>query len=140
MSLWKLIKSTLAFYLFCKTKINTKNLIGKTKKKYLLPLTNFCLRLGPILNEDGDIIISEEEFLEIQRLKDLKTNYRTKYDELHNLKSEITYCQKLVDQCRLRLIQGQTEPEIKLKTINMAEWIRFIVKMNKNWFLHDLKK
>ncbi|RUS80274.1 hypothetical protein EGW08_011958, partial [Elysia chlorotica] len=60
---------------------------------------------GPILNEDGDIIISEEEFIEIQRLKDLKTNYRAKYDELHNLKSEISYCQKLVDQCRLRLIQ-----------------------------------
>ncbi|GFR81074.1 kinesin-like protein [Elysia marginata] len=60
---------------------------------------------GPILNEDGDIIISEEEFLEIQRLKDLKSNYRTKYDELHNLKSEVSYCQKLVDQCRLRLIQ-----------------------------------
>ncbi|KAH9489559.1 Kinesin-like protein kif9 [Bulinus truncatus] len=60
---------------------------------------------GPLLNEDGDIIISEEEFLEIQRLKELKVFYRTKYDELHNLKSEVIYCQKLVDQCRLKLIQ-----------------------------------
>ncbi|KAK3794847.1 hypothetical protein RRG08_056685 [Elysia crispata] len=82
----------------------TKNAIDQTRQ------TLEKLRIqreadGPILNEDGDIIISEEEFLEIQRLKDLKTNYRTKYDELHNLKSEITYCQKLVDQCRLRLIQ-----------------------------------
>uniref|UniRef100_A0A2C9KB79 Kinesin-like protein n=1 Tax=Biomphalaria glabrata TaxID=6526 RepID=A0A2C9KB79_BIOGL len=60
---------------------------------------------GPLLNEDGDIIISEEEFIEIQHLKDLKIIYRSKYDELHNLKSEVIYCQKLVDQCRLKLIQ-----------------------------------
>ncbi|CAL1534907.1 unnamed protein product [Lymnaea stagnalis] len=60
---------------------------------------------GPVLNEDGDIIISEDEFLEIQRLKDLKIDYRTRYDELHKLKTEVVYCQKLVDQCRLKLIQ-----------------------------------
>lgn len=60
---------------------------------------------GPVLNEDGDIIISEDEFLEIQRLKEFKTEYRAKYDELHKLKTEVVYCQKLVDQCRLKLIQ-----------------------------------
>ncbi|CAG5130384.1 unnamed protein product, partial [Candidula unifasciata] len=60
---------------------------------------------GPIFNDDGDIIISEAEYLEIQKLKELKTSYRSKYDELHNVRAEIMYCQKLVDQCRLRLIQ-----------------------------------
>ena len=28
--------------------------------------------LGPMYNEDGDVIISEEEFLEINKLKSLK--------------------------------------------------------------------
>lgn len=61
---------------------------------------------GPMLNEEGDIIISEEEYLQICRLKDLKVAYRSDFDELKQLKSEVQYCQKLVDQCRQRLIQG----------------------------------
>jgi len=60
---------------------------------------------GPILNEDGDIIISEDEFVEIQRLREMKTQYRTKYQELGQVKAEVVFCQGLVDQCRLRLIQ-----------------------------------
>ncbi|XP_046327027.1 kinesin-like protein KIF9 isoform X1 [Haliotis rufescens] len=60
---------------------------------------------GPSFNEDGDIIISEAEFLEIQVLKELKQKYKTDYDELKRLKAEVQYCQKLVDQCRQRLIQ-----------------------------------
>ena len=62
---------------------------------------------GPQYNEDGDVIISEEEFLEIKRLKELKQQYRQGYDELKNLKAEVQYCQKLVDQCRQRLINGK---------------------------------
>jgi len=38
-------------------------------------------------------------------LKDLKISYRTKYEELGNITSEVVFCQNLVDQCRLRLIQ-----------------------------------
>lgn len=60
---------------------------------------------GPQYNEDGDIIISEEEFFEIKKLKDLKQKYRHDFDELKNLKGEVQYCQRLVDQCRQRLIQ-----------------------------------
>lgn len=63
--------------------------------------------VGPQYNEDGDVIISEEEFMEIKRLKDLKQHYRSGYDELKNLKAEVQYCQKLVDQCRQRLINGK---------------------------------
>ena len=62
---------------------------------------------GPVYNDDGDIIISEEEFLQIQKLKDLKIMYRTDYDELKNLKTQVQYCQKLVDQCRQRLLNGK---------------------------------
>lgn len=60
---------------------------------------------GPQYNEDGDVIISEDEFLEIKRLRELKTRYKTNFDELKNLKAEVQYCQRLVDQCRQRLIQ-----------------------------------
>ncbi|XP_013400973.1 kinesin-like protein KIF9 [Lingula anatina] len=60
---------------------------------------------GFTYNEDGETIISEEEFLEIKQLKEFKQNYRTDHEELKNLKSEVQYCQKLVDQCRQRLIQ-----------------------------------
>ncbi|KAK7113745.1 kinesin-like protein KIF9 isoform X2 [Littorina saxatilis] len=59
---------------------------------------------GPTYNDDGDIIISEEEFLEIQKLKDLKVTYRNDHDELKHLKTQVQYCQKLVDQCRQRLL------------------------------------
>ncbi|KAL4217271.1 Kinesin-like protein kif9 [Mactra antiquata] len=60
---------------------------------------------GPTYNEDGDIVISEDEFLEIKKLKELKQAYRADFDELKNLKAEVQYCQRLVDQCRQRLIQ-----------------------------------
>ena len=52
------------------------------------------------------MIISEEEFLEIKKLRELKSKYKTDFDELKNLKAEVQYCQRLVDQCRQRLIQG----------------------------------
>ena len=62
---------------------------------------------GPQFNEDGDVIISEQEFLEIKRLREQKNKYKTHFDELKNLKAEVQYCQRLVDQCRQRLIQGK---------------------------------
>ncbi|XP_005111799.1 kinesin-like protein KIF9 isoform X3 [Aplysia californica] len=83
---------------------NIKVSIDQTRQK-LEQLRQIREAEGPILNEDGDIIISEEEFMEIQRLKDLKISYRSKYDQLHNGKSEVVYCQNMVDQCRLKLIQ-----------------------------------
>lgn len=60
---------------------------------------------GPTYNEDGDVVISEDEFLAIKMLKELKQTYRNDFDELKNLKAEVQYCQRLVDQCRQRLIQ-----------------------------------
>ena len=62
---------------------------------------------GPVYNDDGDLIISEDEFMEIQKLKDLKTTYRTDYEELKSLKVQVQHCQKLVDQCRQKLLNGE---------------------------------
>ncbi|XP_014646943.1 PREDICTED: kinesin-like protein KIF9 isoform X2 [Ceratotherium simum simum] len=52
----------------------------------------------------GLMIIDEEEFLLILKLKDLKKQYRTEYQDLCDLRAEIQYCQHLVDQCRHRLL------------------------------------
>ncbi|NXJ97924.1 KIF9 protein, partial [Corythaixoides concolor] len=59
---------------------------------------------GEYVDEKGQIIIDEKEFLLIMKLKDLKEEYRAGYDELQDLKAEIPYCQRLVDQCRNKLI------------------------------------
>ncbi|XP_069501891.1 kinesin-like protein KIF9 [Ambystoma mexicanum] len=59
---------------------------------------------GEYISEEGQTIIDEEEFNLIVRLKDLKKQYRAEYDELRDLKAEIQYCERLVDQCRKRLL------------------------------------
>ncbi|KAJ7322071.1 hypothetical protein JRQ81_018358 [Phrynocephalus forsythii] len=59
---------------------------------------------GDYLNDEGQIIIDEEEFLLIMKLKDLRKQYRADYNEMRGLQSEVHYCQHLVDQCRNRLI------------------------------------
>jgi len=40
------------------------------------------------------------------KVKDLKDDYREHFEGLRSIKAEVQYCQKLVDQCRQRLIQG----------------------------------
>ncbi|XP_076985607.1 kinesin-like protein KIF9 isoform X4 [Tamandua tetradactyla] len=52
----------------------------------------------------GLMIIDEDEFLLILKLKDLKKQYRSEYQDLRDLRAEIQYCQHLVDQCRHRLL------------------------------------
>ncbi|XP_062424650.1 kinesin-like protein KIF9 isoform X3 [Rhea pennata] len=59
---------------------------------------------GEYADEKGQIIIDEEEFLLIMKLKDLKKEYRSDYAELQDLKAEVQYCQHLVDQCRNKLV------------------------------------
>eukprot|EP00118_Oscarella_pearsei_P007443 m.36588 g.36588 ORF g.36588 m.36588 type:complete len:779 (+) comp32263_c0_seq2:38-2374(+) len=54
--------------------------------------------------ETGEDVIDEEEFAAFKKLKELKARYRIDYDDLKAVKSEIQYCQKLVDQCRQRLL------------------------------------
>ena len=67
----------------------------------------FLMCSGDFANENGEMVISEEEFQMIRKLKELKASYRQDYDELRQVKSEVQYCQKLVDQCRQRLISGE---------------------------------
>ncbi|XP_029444113.1 kinesin-like protein KIF9 isoform X3 [Rhinatrema bivittatum] len=59
---------------------------------------------GEYISDAGQTIIDEEEFMLIVKLKDLKKQYRSDFEELQNLKAEIQYCQRLVDQCRQRLL------------------------------------
>lgn len=60
------------------------------------------------MNENGETIIDEEEYQLIAKLQELKSAYRVDYDQWKSLKSEITYCQNLVNQCQNRLIQGKS--------------------------------
>ena len=55
--------------------------------------------------DEEEIVITEDEFVEIRKLHDLKQKYRTTYDELSSVKSKISYCQHLIDQCRQRLLR-----------------------------------
>ncbi|CAF0759156.1 unnamed protein product [Rotaria sp. Silwood1] len=66
---------------------------------------NERLTMGEFLNENGETIIDEEEYEFIAKLQELKGTYRADYDQWKNLKSEITYCQNLVNQCQNRLLQ-----------------------------------
>lgn len=45
--------------------------------------------------------------MEVKKLKDLKSRYKGDFDELKNLKAKVQYCQRLVDNCRQKLIQGR---------------------------------
>ncbi|NWH63148.1 KIF9 protein, partial [Geococcyx californianus] len=62
------------------------------------------LQEGETLPGKGHVIIDEEEFVLIVKLKDLKQEYKSGYAELQDLKAEIQYCQRLVDQCRNKLV------------------------------------
>lgn len=53
---------------------------------------------------DGQVVMDEEEYELVVQLKNLKARYRNDYQELQHTKSEIAYCEKLVSQCRQRLV------------------------------------
>ncbi|KAJ3342187.1 Kinesin-like protein kif9 [Gonapodya sp. JEL0774] len=55
--------------------------------------------------ETGDRIIDEEEHSQLDRLKFLKAQYRDRYATLRTARGEVEYCDRLVDQCRRKLIQ-----------------------------------
>ncbi|XP_067887611.1 kinesin-like protein KIF9 isoform X2 [Heterodontus francisci] len=59
---------------------------------------------GDYTNKYGHPVIDEDEFNLIMQLKDLKQQYRRDFDTLRDLRVELQYCQRLVDQCRLRLL------------------------------------
>lgn len=59
---------------------------------------------GESLDPDGHVVMDEEEYELVVELKNLKARYRNDYQELQHTKSEIAYCEKLVSQCRQRLV------------------------------------
>ena len=61
---------------------------------------------GEHFDDDGVPVITEAEFVERKRLRELKDAYKKDFEELKLLKSQVHYCQHLVDQCRTRLLQG----------------------------------
>ncbi|NWX16162.1 KIF9 protein, partial [Aegotheles bennettii] len=56
------------------------------------------------VDEEGQMVIDEEEFSLIRKWEDLKEESRSASAELQDLKAEIQYCQQLVDRCRKKLI------------------------------------
>ena len=62
------------------------------------------LEQGEFRTDEGQVVIDEDEYELLRKVKDLKARYRRDYEDLLNTKSEVTYCEKLVNQCRHRLV------------------------------------
>ena len=62
------------------------------------------LEQGEFRTDDGQVVIDEDEYELLRKVKDLKSRYRRDYEDLLNTKSEVMYCEKLVNQCRHRLV------------------------------------
>jgi kinesin family protein 6/9 len=54
-------------------------------------------------------VMGPEELAAVQRVQQLKAQYRDQYNELQMLKSEVAYTQQLVDQCSQQLLMGFDE-------------------------------
>ena len=59
---------------------------------------------GSVLPETEKEVIDEEEFQHLQKFQELKTQYRADFYELRSVKSDIQCCEKLVSQCRKKLV------------------------------------
>ncbi|XP_032876188.1 kinesin-like protein KIF9 isoform X2 [Amblyraja radiata] len=99
-------------------KANMKDLTDRINNvKEEIDITNRSLNIkkrerhvqGEYKNEHDEPVVDEDEFNLIIQLKDLKRQYRCDFNALRDLRVEVQYCQRLVDQCRLRLL---TEFEI----------------------------
>lgn len=62
------------------------------------------LEQGEFRTDNGQVVINEDEYELLRKVKDLKSRYRRDYEDLLNTKSEVMYCEKLVNQCRQRLV------------------------------------
>ncbi len=55
-----------------------------------------------VLGRDG--VVDEAEFSMLTRVGEAKTQYRAAFQSLQSLRSDIEYCDRLVGQCRMRLL------------------------------------
>ncbi len=55
---------------------------------------------------DPDVagLVDEEEFAIVKAMKEKKKLYRDSFEELKQVKSEVEYLNRLVDQCRSKLV------------------------------------
>ncbi len=61
---------------------------------------------------DADVagLVDEEEFAIVKSMKEKKKLYRDSFEELKQIKSEVEYLNRLVDQCRSKLVQSVPVP------------------------------
>uniref|UniRef100_A0A667ZPI6 Kinesin-like protein n=1 Tax=Myripristis murdjan TaxID=586833 RepID=A0A667ZPI6_9TELE len=52
----------------------------------------------------GEPVLGEPEISLVPHLRELKAQYRQRYEALRSTTAEVNYCQHLVDQCRVRLL------------------------------------
>ncbi|XP_048861791.1 kinesin-like protein KIF9 [Brienomyrus brachyistius] len=81
--------------------------INATKREIDLASSTLQLqqqRHGIFVTVEGQPVMEEEELTLVLRLRELKVQYRQQHEELGSTRSEVNYCQHLVDQCRIRLL------------------------------------
>ncbi|KAK7170235.1 hypothetical protein R3I94_000470 [Phoxinus phoxinus] len=59
---------------------------------------------GQFVSAEGEPVMEEAELSLLMQLKELKNRYRRAYEDLRCTKTEVGYCQHLVNQCRTRLL------------------------------------
>jgi kinesin family protein 6/9 len=61
---------------------------------------------------DASGLVDEEEFAIVKSMKEKKKIYRDSFEELKQIKSEVEYLNRLVDQCRSKLVQCNPFPAV----------------------------
>uniref|UniRef100_A0A667Z3J3 Kinesin-like protein n=1 Tax=Myripristis murdjan TaxID=586833 RepID=A0A667Z3J3_9TELE len=61
-------------------------------------------RQGQFVSAKGEPVLGEPEISLVPHLRELKAQYRQRYEALRSTTAEVNYCQHLVDQCRVRLL------------------------------------
>uniref|UniRef100_A0A8C1VMK7 Kinesin family member 9 n=1 Tax=Cyprinus carpio TaxID=7962 RepID=A0A8C1VMK7_CYPCA len=59
---------------------------------------------GEFVSAEGEPVLEEAELSLVMQLKELKNRYRQTYEDFRSTKTEVSYCQHLVNQCRTRLL------------------------------------
>jgi hypothetical protein len=76
---------------------------------FLHALTILCAVQLDLKRRDADPdvagLVDEEEFAIVKSMKEKKKMYRDSFEELKQVKSEVEYLNRLVDQCRSKLVQ-----------------------------------
>jgi hypothetical protein len=71
---------------------------------------------------DPDVagLVDEEEFAIVKSMKEKKKMYRDSFEELKQVKSEVEYLNRLVDQCRSKLVL------FVIALISVSDFLKFV--------------